>query len=463
MKPRKLRSGAGYAPFIGRSDAAVRLIALGVFVLGLLNLWSSLLARGPGRAAWLHETAHLPLILGHAGRTLIALFGLGLLLLARSLARHKKQAWWMALFLTGAAPLGHIVKGLDWEEAVICLLMAGVLLAFRPAFYADNDRPSARQGVRAALCLLGIAALYGPLGFYFLRGEFKPQWTAKRGILQTTHRLFYVPSVRPLRAQTHRARWFDDSLLTIGLCGAGYAVFMLLRPVLPREKTDGDRDTMRRLLMDFPCDPLSYFALLPDKRYLTGGGNGINKETNEAQWGIAYVVIGRNAVALGDPAGDPAQSEAAIAAFCQMCRMRDWSPAFYQTTARNLPAYQRQKLRVLQIGEDALLPLDSWSIKGKAFQDIRTALNKMAKTGVVFEAFAPQSPGAADTLTQMNALSEAWLLTHKGEEKTFGLGRFAPDTPLFSDSRFFVARQTETGRVWGFVSFVPIGDAGLGP
>ncbi len=437
------------------SNWVVRAIALFTLGFGLLNFWSALLARGPGRATFLHSTVHLPLVLEHASRTLIALFGLALIMLARSLARHKRQAWRIALLLTLVAPAPHLIKGLDWEEAAICLVMALVLLAFRHAFYAQNDRPSARQGTLAAVFLIGFAVLYGPIGFYLLRREYKPAFTWKRAALQTTNRLIFTPALQPLRPQTRRTRWFDNSLLTISLCATGYGAFMLLRPVLPRTRTlVYDREQARRLLQTFPSDPISYFALLPDKQYHMGGEN--------ENWGVAYVLVGRTAVALGDPFGDPLQAREAIASFCQLCRSHDWSPAFYQTTGRYLKQYQKHKLRALKIGEDAVLLLATWSMKGKPFQDLRTAINKMGKTGIAFEAFAPESSQAADTLTQMDAISEAWLLAHKGEEKTFGLGRFEPHSDLFSDSRFFVARQTETDRVLAFVSFVPIGTRGWG-
>ena len=437
------------------SDTAVRLIALAVFVLGLLNLWSSSLARGPGRGAFLHHTVHLPLVLEHASRTLIALFGVGLLMLARSLARHKRQAWWIALLLLVGSPLPHLAKGLDWEEALVSVALTVVLIVFRHAFYAENDRPSARQGLRAALALFAFALVYGPVGFYLLRDKFTPAFTWSRALRQTTHRLFYEPRIRALIARTPRAVWFDNSLTTVSVFSMGYGVLMLLRPVLPRERQgEQNRARIRRLLSDYPVAPISYFALLPDKQFLFD-------PADPSAWAVAYVVSGRVAVALGDPLGDPALVPVAVAHFLDYCRKHDWSPAFYQTTGQHLTVYREARLRTLKIGEDALIDLPAWSLKGKAFQDIRTALNKMARTGVTFAALDPAAPDAADTLTQMAAISDVWLREQKGEEKTFALGRFDPASDAFRDGRIFVARD-ETGAVLAFVTFVPIGGRGWG-
>lgn len=439
-------------PGHGRSDTAVRLIALGVLVLGLVNLWSALLAHAPDRHRFLHETVHMPLVVQHASRTIVALFGLGLILLARSLQRHKRQAWWIAVFLAVTSPFPHLAKGLDYEEAIISLVFGLVLVVFRHAFYAENDRPSARQGILAALSLFGIAAVYGPVGYYLLRAKFKPTFTWDRAVKQTTHQVFFYPVVRALapRRDTPRAYWFDNSLQTVAVLSLTYGMLMLLRPVLPRgRQSEQERARARRLLETFGGAPLAYFALLHDKRYL------FDESGDQPGWGIAYVVVGRTAVALGDPFGDPDRIGRAIAAFHSTCRRHDWSPAFYQTTAVYLEQYRESRLRSLKVGEDALLDLPTWSMKGKAFQDLRTAINKMGRLGIVFAEFHADG-GDADTLTRMDAISEEWLLSQKGEEKTFGLGRFDPESDLFRDSRLFVARDAETTRVLAFVSFVPI-------
>jgi phosphatidylglycerol lysyltransferase len=360
-----------------RSDTAVRLIALAVIILGLLNLWSALLARGPGRGAFLHDTVHLPLVVQHASRTVIALFGFGLMMLARSLARHKRQAWWIALFLSVLSPLPHLFKGLDYEEAIISLVLAVILLVFRHAFYAENDTPSARQGIAAAMGLFLLTAVYGPAGYFLLRAKFTPNFTWDRGIRQTTHQVFFYPPIRALKPRrgTPRAYWFDNSLQTVSVLSLAYCLIMLLRPVLPRERHgEIERARARKLLATFGADPISYFALLHDKRYL------FDETGYEPAWGVAYVVVGRTAVVLGDPFGDPARATEAISGFLALCRRHDWAPVFYQICSRNIDAYRREKLRPLKVGEDALLDLPTWSMKGKAFQDLRTGINKMGRT-----------------------------------------------------------------------------------
>ena len=444
------------APSPRRRAAAERTVfglAVAVAALGLLDLWSALLARGPGRDEFLHDVVHLPLMVAHGSRTLIALFGLGLLTLARSLARRKRQAWRITVALVAASPFLHLTKGLDWEEALVCLALLLALLQYRHSFLAENDRPSARQGLLAAAGLLSFAALYGPLGFTLLRREYSPPPTPARIVEQTTYRLVFAPDRPILVARTRRARWFDDSLRVMSLFAAGYALWMLLRPVLDRGRTgDGSRDAARRLLQTEGGAPLAYFTLLPDKRYLF--------DTDHARppWAVAYVLVGRRAIALGDPLGASTAAPQAIEAFLSLCRRHDWQPAFYQTTAEHLSAYRRLGLKALKVGEDALIDLPDFTLSGKRFQDLRTALNKMGKLGVRCEECPPDTLDA-DTLAQMDEISEQWLRQHKGEEKTFALGQFAPDSRCFRDSRVFLARDADDLTL-AFVTFVPIfGDA----
>jgi phosphatidylglycerol lysyltransferase len=428
-------------------------ISATVAALGCLNIWSAILAHGPGRDRLLRDVVHMPLMLSHGSRTLTIIFGLILLVLARSLSRRKRQAWRLTVPLIAVSPFLHIVKGLDFEEALICLVLLALLLAHRRSFYAQNDKPSARQGAIAALGMFLFAVVYGPAGMWVLRRGIRPAVTLKRAMLETSHVIFGSPEDPVLTAVSHgplrrRVQWFEGSLSIVCWFAGGYGLFMVLRPVLLRSAAlERDRMTMRRLLAEWGGPPLSYFGLLPDKQFLFD-------TSDTPTWGIAYRLIGRHALALGDPIGDPGRVAEAIPAFLTMCRERDWEPVFYQVTDRYADAYRAARLRMIKVGEDAVIDVPSFSLRGKAFQDLRTAINKMSKTGVTFEEFPTDAADHPD-LAQLAEVTDDWLLAHKGAEKNFAMGAFAPGSDLHADSRLFVARQNETGLILAFVSFVP--------
>jgi phosphatidylglycerol lysyltransferase len=446
------------------SRLRVRLLALLVAGLGVLNLWSALLANGPGRAELLQHTAHMPLVIAHNSRTVIAVFGLGLLMLARSLARRKRQAWRLAVLMLAIAPFAHLFKGLDWEEALVCVALLAWLLVERHAFFAANDRPRARQGAIAAAGLFLFAAVYGPCGFFLLAREYHPAVTLPRAVLQTVDAVS-LTSERPsfLFPDSKRALWFENSLPLLALFALGYGGFMLLRPSLPplpgAELRLRERARAHHLLEAWGGPPLAAFAtLLEDKRYLFDPSAG-----SPAAWCVAYVLVGRHAVALGDPLGDPARAEEAIAAFLDHCQHHDWSPSFYQVTGRFLPAYRHGgpiPMKALRVGDEAVIGLPAFTLKGKSFQDLRTSLNKMSKLGVVLEQWSARELDADPaTMEQLQAISAAWLRGQKGQEKTFALGRFDPTSALFHRSRLLLARETATDCVLAFTTYVPVYDA----
>jgi len=215
---------------------------------------------------------------------------------------------------------------------------------------------------------------------------------------------------------------------------------------------DGGADA-RRMLARHGADPLHFFALLPDKRYLLSEPGGL-------EWGVAYRVVGRQALALGDPFGDSAAVPDAIARFAALCRRHGWKPVWYQTTGANLDIYRRAGLQVVKVGEDAQISLTDFSLAGKKYVKMRNDLRRIEKAGIVLEAYGPDWPPNAECTAEMNAISQSWRKAHNAGEGWFAMGGFDPNCRLFAESRYFVARDANTGRMLAFTSFVPIFGAG---
>lgn len=212
--------------------------------------------------------------------------------------------------------------------------------------------------------------------------------------------------------------------------------------------THGTAEDARRLLAGRGAAPMLYFALLADKRYLFS-------RPGEAEWGIAYRVQGRQALALGDPFGDPEAVPDAVAGYLALCRANGWKPVFYQTTPNNLEAYAKAGLKAVKVGEDAQIALAGFSLAGKKYVKLRNDLRRVEKAGVVLEAYGPEAPMPASCIAEMNAISAGWRSAHKASEGWFAMGGFDPHSALFADSRYFIARDTSTGQMLAFASFVP--------
>ncbi len=218
-------------------------------------------------------------------------------------------------------------------------------------------------------------------------------------------------------------------------------------------KREDERGAAQLLLQRWGGAPLMYFALLPDKRYLWGGTAG-------QEWGIAYRVVGRQALAMGDPFGDPEKVAEAIAAFQAHCRRMGWTAAFYQVTPSALDAYHQAGLRAVKVGEDAQIHLPDFALAGKRFKNLRNDLRRIEKAGVRLEEYGPDAPPDVMVVEEMAAISAGWRRAHRAREGTFAMGGFDPASDLFRESRTFVARDGEGGRMLAFATFVPIFGAG---
>ncbi len=105
------------------SAAAPSLLAYATFAAGAILLFSGALPVLPSRLGQLELTIPLPLMeLSHFAASLA---GTGLLLTARGLQRRLLSAWQMSIALLAVGIAGSLLKGFDYEEAVVL----GVVLA----------------------------------------------------------------------------------------------------------------------------------------------------------------------------------------------------------------------------------------------------------------------------------------------------------------------------------------------
>ena len=127
------------------------------------------------------------------------------------------------------------------------------------------------------LAALAFTLIYGVIGFYFLDRHFKVSfgfWSALRQtIVMFTQ--FYDPSLQPL---TGFGRYFVDSIYVISAVTIGYALLMLLRPVLSRRpQTDEERARAWEIVRAHGRTSLARYALLDDKLFFfTPGGSLIS-------------------------------------------------------------------------------------------------------------------------------------------------------------------------------------------
>ena len=369
-------------------------IAIAVFVAGAVLLFSGATPALHSRLDMLRNFVPLPIL--ELSHLLGSAVGVGLLVIAHGLYRRLDAAWWLTVWLLCAGILLSLLKGFDYEEAMILGVVVVMLVSARARF---KRRASLIEQHYSgpwiiALCLVLITAAWLVV-FANRHVPYDNQlwWEFA----------FHASAPRSLRAS-----------LLAAVIAAAYGLWRLLRPATPPISTPGEADLQRAAeLIASGSDTTANLALLGDKNLM------FNSERTAF---IMYQVSGHSWVAMGDPVGPPDVCESLAWEFLENCDVMAVSPVFYQVKPENLPLYIDLGLNLSKLGEEARVPLDSFSLEGSARADLRQAHRRSNRDGASFELVARENVAAI--LPQLRAVSDAWLAEKNTAEKRFSLGFF---------------------------------------
>ena len=229
------------------------------------------------------------------------------------------------------------------------------------------------------------------------------------------------------------------------------AVWLVLRRRLhgTGHSTDvgsGDRDTARDLIRQ-GGDSLSWMALWePNKYWFTPDRRG----------GVAYQQHGNVALTLAGPFGSAALREETAAGFMRYCAEHALIPCFYSCTAELWPMLRARGFRRVAVAQETRLAVRELEFKGKEWQNVRTALNRAAKTGVQ-AVWGRYSEFPAPLRTQLSEVSEEWAAQKHVPEMGFTLGSI---DELDDDEVLCCLAVDASGRVQGVTSWLPVYEDG---
>jgi len=433
---RSLRGPRGWAQTI---------LAALVALAGLFDILSALL---PGVSRWLTGWPEIiPFELLQGTRTFVVAAGFGLVLLARGLLAGRRVAWLAALALLGGTALAHLLDGPDLEEALVRLVLGGVLVWRAGDFRARPDTPTVAGALRTAGGGLLALVLYALVGFALLGGALTPRPTIGQAAREFAARLV-LASTDSFQGTNLQARWFLDSLTFLWLGFLAAATFALLRAARrPAPERPGDRARAQALLRQHGRQSIAYMT--------TWAGNTLLLDQAGDAY-LAYRVVNDVALVLGDPIGDDKGLARVLAEFLHLCTTRGWTPCLYAATGRAVAAGRTLGLDALQIAEDTVIDLPGLAFKGKAWQDVRTALNNAARAGLTLEWVDLTSAPPAIT-EQLAAISGRWTADKGLPELGFTLGTLAEARdPQVRTAIAIDARRT----IHGFTTWLPIYGAG---
>ncbi|MCB0217638.1 MAG: bifunctional lysylphosphatidylglycerol flippase/synthetase MprF, partial [Chloroflexi bacterium] len=417
---------------------SVRTVAGVVGAVGAIDLLSAMTPPLAERLARLEP--FLPLALQQGARLTSAVSGFALMVLAASLWRRKRVARWITLAVLLASSAAHLVKGLDYEEAALGLIVALWLWSLRDDFVARSDGASVQRALRLTAAAAGFTLVYGSLGFYLLDRHYQVRFDLRAAVVQTLNMFarYQNPGLVPL---TGFGRYFAGSIYLVGAATLLFGLLLVLRPVIAREPSSRpDRQRARAIVEAYGRGPQAALALLPDKRYHFSEGGSV----------VAYVVRGPVALALGDPIGPGWDAEEAIEAFGRHAAAHGWMPAWYETGPEQLERYRALGYQLVCLGHEAIVDLRDFSLEGGDRKDLRTKVRRVARDG--YQAQIVEAPHSEALLAELREVSQAWLDRATGREKAFSLGWF--DEDYLNQGALMLVHDAD-GRVMAFANLVP--------
>ena len=422
----------------------VRRLSAGlVGAAGVLSLVSSFYQPARGRLAFLLRL--IPLAVPQAADALVALGGLGLLLLARSVRRGQRRAWVICEGLLVVTAIGHLVKGVDVEEALVATAVALYLFFHRAAFAATVDRPSTRQGLATlavgAACSVVAGAVGISLGTMLSRTTHHRRMPFPRALTAAAERLIGLHSVvLPDRI----GDFFTPAMMAVSLTLILAAAYLFFRPVVARRSLGAAgvdslaraRDIVRR----YGAGTLDYFALRGDKQFFFWGA-GL----------VAYGVYGGVCLVSPDPIGPVSEREELWKAFRHFADDRGWTLAVLGAGEEWLPTYRTSGMHDLYVGDEAVVDPTRFTLEGGRYKGLRQAVNRIAKYGYTISFHDP----AVISVDLRLALESVMTKSRRGDvERGFSmtLGRaFDP-----SDEGLLLAVvHNPAGDPVAFIQYVP--------
>jgi lysyl-tRNA synthetase class 2 len=418
-----------------RADGLPSLAAAVALTIGLVNLASALTPNVAWRGRLLLQLEPVEVVpLFH---TLALPASVALIIAALYLARRRRRAWQAATALLVALGALNLLKGLDFEEALLSWCGAGLLWWGRDAFHVRHE-PLRRSAliVPAAVYATGVALA---VAVAWATGGLEP------------HMQLVAREVADLLTWRDGPIAFRDDLMLVpllvgalslaGMVAAAYVLFRPLSALAPPPCATERRDAFR-LVREHGHDTLAFFKLRKDVQYLF---------SPDRRAFVGYRVRGGVLLIAGDPVGPADAAREALRAAVLYAEQRGLRLAALGAGEAALPLYREAGLRSLYLGDEAVVETSSFSLEGRHIRKVRQSVTRLGKAGYEASLHDLGSIGA-------ELLAELLGVWERGRghavERGFSMALDSLGGAHQTDSAVVVARDPE-GRVRGFLHFVP--------
>lgn len=420
---KKARALAHRTGSLASAMAAPGLSAM-TFLAGATLVWASALPSAP------EDTMPLSSYLPHAADALSHLassaIGTMLMFVGWGLYRRLDAAWLACLMLAVAGFVLALLRGPDLVQAGICIGLVGALGANRAAFYRQTSlmaEPFSRQWLVAVAAVVTGAVCIGLWAFKDVPYANDLWWR-----------------IDPSGKLSGDASRFLRAALLSGLLTAVIAVRWLLSPVKLKVETKLPGSVFA-VALAHSTSSQAHLARTGDKAFLV------------APEGDAFLMFRQSRhtlVAMGDPVGPRERWSALVWRLRDLADQQRARLAFYECSPAMLELAVDLGLGAIKLGEEARVPLASFTLDGKEHAKLRQAVNRALREGLRFR--VAQREEVPALLPVLRAISDDWLARKGGREKQFSLGRF--------ESQYLceepVALVEKDGKVVAFANLWPM-------
>lgn len=373
------------------------ILSAATFAAGIVLLISGATPGVRHRQTWLAESLPLPIIeMSHLVGSLV---GVGLLVLAWAIRRRIDAAFGLTIVMLCVGIVASLLKGLDFEEALVLAAVLAAVLPARRVFYRRSallaEPFTAGWTVAVIAVTLGVAWI-GTLSYQHVEYAGSLWWR--------------------FRPHADAARFLRATVLSSGALVA-FGLLRLLRGARLAPSLPGPEELRKaRIAAAAAHDTVGHLSQLGDKALLF---------SDSGRSFIQYGVRGRSWVVMGDPVVPPgaAEERAEIAwSFRGAADRSGGWPVFYEVSADHLPLYIDLGLTLRKVGEEARVPLDTFSLDGGGRKGLRRVVKDVERSGASFEVIPATDVPAL--LPELQIISDEWLAQKRVREKHFSLGRF---------------------------------------
>jgi phosphatidylglycerol lysyltransferase len=434
---------SGILSFLLKVDKLLMRIfpAVLIFILGIVNIISVLTPALPERIQILKDYLLVETV--SFSNSFVFVAGLFLLVTAAFMLRGLRTAWWFALALSIISVFGHIAKGIDYEEAIVALIITGSLLATRKEYYVKTNPKLGTVGLQTALLSIVGVLFYGIVGFYFLdKNHFQIDFSVIQSFKYTLQNFFLIGS-NDLIPYDSFARDFIYLIKISGFASIAFLVYSLIRPYIFRiTTTEEEMGIAKSLTSKFGKSALDFFKTYSDKFiFIAPGANAY----------LSYRVTRNFAVVLENPVSENKdEMKKCIISFRKYCYENGLKDIYYRVPKESLPLFNDLSMKSLFLGQEGVVDLNVFTLEGGERKSIRNALNKITEQGYTTRIYNP--PLKDGLIQKLKAVSDEWLKITDRNEIIFSQGMFVEKE---IKDQIIITVETREEKIIAFLNIIP--------